>query len=93
MIRAGLGVEAICAYLGLSRAVLDYNLVRLDLPTPHDRPRRKGGRRAWADDELRLCHLPALPGDPSGIDRSPVRPDSNRRPLQDVPAWCAGARS
>jgi hypothetical protein len=55
MIRAGLGVEAICASLGLSRAVLDYNLIRLDLPTPHDRPRRKGGHRAWADDETRCA--------------------------------------
>jgi hypothetical protein len=53
MIRAGLGVETVCSYLGLSRDVLDYNLVRLDLPTPHDKPRRKGGRRAWMDDELR----------------------------------------
>jgi hypothetical protein len=55
MIGAGLGVEATCAYLGLSRAVLDYNLVRLDLSTPHNRPRRKGGRRAWTDDELRCA--------------------------------------
>jgi hypothetical protein len=55
MIRAGLGVEAICAFLGISRAVLDHNLVRLDLPMPHDRPRRKGGRRAWEDDETRFA--------------------------------------
>ncbi|WP_254073401.1 hypothetical protein [Acidisphaera sp. S103] len=55
MIRTGLGVEATCAYLGLTRAVLDYNLVRLDLLTPHNRPRRKGGRRAWTDDELRCA--------------------------------------
>ena len=55
MIRAGLGIEAICAYLGLSRAGLDHNLVRLDLPTPHDRPRRRGGRRAWSDDDLRCA--------------------------------------
>jgi hypothetical protein len=55
MIGAGLGVEAICAYLGLSRATFDYNLVRLDLPSPHERPRRRGGRRAWTDDELRCA--------------------------------------
>jgi hypothetical protein len=55
MIRAGLGVETVCSYLGLSRDILDYNLVRLDLPTPHDKPRRKGGRRAWIDDELRCA--------------------------------------
>jgi hypothetical protein len=55
MIRAGLGVEAVCSYLGLSRDILDYNLVRLDLPTPHDKPRPKGGRRVWMDDELRCA--------------------------------------
>ena len=55
MIRAGLGVEAICAYLGLSRAILDFNLVRLDLPTPHDRPRRKARRLAWTDEDLRCA--------------------------------------
>jgi hypothetical protein len=55
MIRAGLGVEAVCSYLGLSRDILDYNLVRLDLPTPHDKPRSRGGRRAWMDDELRCA--------------------------------------
>jgi hypothetical protein len=55
MIRAGLGIEAICAYLGLSRAVLDYNIIRLDLVTPHDRPRRRGGRRPWTDNELRCA--------------------------------------
>jgi hypothetical protein len=53
MIRAGLSIEAICAYLGLSRAVLDYNIIRLDLVTPHDRPRRRGGRRPWTDSERR----------------------------------------
>ncbi len=55
MIRAGLGIEAICAYLGLSPAVLDYNLIRLDLPTPHNKPRRKAGGRAWSDEDLRCA--------------------------------------
>ena len=55
MVRAGLGIKAICAYLGLSRAILDHNLLRLDLPTPHDRPRRKAGRLAWTDEELRCA--------------------------------------
>lgn len=55
MIRAGLGIEAICACFNLSRADLDYNIVRLALSSPHDRPRRKGGRRPWPDDELRLA--------------------------------------
>jgi len=55
MIRAGLSAEAVCSHLGLSRDILDYNLVRLDLPTPHDKPRRRGGRNAWMDDELRCA--------------------------------------
>jgi hypothetical protein len=85
MIRAGLGVEAICAYLGISRAVLDHNLVRLDLPTPHDRPRRKGGRRAWADDEVRfgiyrrcLAIHPELIGLPFGRSPTAVRSKMHR---------------
>lgn len=56
MIRAGIGIEAICALLGLTREILDYNVVRLDLPIPHDRPRRKrGGRYAWSDEEVRCA--------------------------------------
>ena len=45
MVAAGHGIEAICLYLDLSRAALDYHLVRLGLRTPHDRPQRKPGPR------------------------------------------------
>lgn len=57
MVGAGLGIEAICLYLGLSRAELDQCLVRLDLRTPHDRPMRKAGSRGWpAQDVRRLIY-------------------------------------
>jgi hypothetical protein len=55
LIGAGVGFETVCAYLGLSIAALDFNLARLELPTPHNKQRRKGGARAWSDDDLRLA--------------------------------------
>lgn len=52
MVAAGLGLEAICLYLSLSRAVLDDSLVRLGLPTPHDRPLRRPGYRGWSTTDI-----------------------------------------
>jgi hypothetical protein len=55
MVAAGLGLEAICSFLGLSGATLQYNLFRLGLKEPHSRPVRKGGRKAWSTlDVMRL---------------------------------------
>jgi hypothetical protein len=55
MVAAGQGIEAICLYLGLTRAALDDGLARLGLPTPHDRPLRKPGPRGWSVlDTIRL---------------------------------------
>ncbi len=55
MVAAGQGIQAIRLYLGLTRAGLDGHLVRLDLPTPHDRPPRAPGGRGWsAPDTMRL---------------------------------------
>lgn len=55
MVAAGHGLEAICLYLGLTRTVLLEHVVRLGLVTPHDRPMRKTGARAWsALDTMRL---------------------------------------
>ena len=48
MVAAGLGMEALCVYLSLSRAALDDSLVRLGLPTPNSRPIRKAGYRGWS---------------------------------------------
>jgi len=55
MVSAGLSLEAICLYLGLTRTALDHALVHLELPTPHDRPLRAPGTRGWsALDTMRL---------------------------------------
>ncbi len=55
MVAAGQGINAICLFLGLSREVLDENLVRLGLRTPHDRPMRKPGDKGWTPfDTMRL---------------------------------------
>jgi len=47
MVGAGFGIVAICLYLDLTRAALDVSLVRLGLPTPHNRPLRKLSAKAW----------------------------------------------
>jgi hypothetical protein len=55
MVGAGLGIEALCAFLNLSWPALDEQLVRLGLATPHDRPLRKAGSRGWSlRDTIRL---------------------------------------
>lgn len=56
MVAAGQGVEAICLYLGLTRAALDAAVARLGLPAPHGRPlRRPAHPHAWsAEDTFRL---------------------------------------
>jgi hypothetical protein len=55
MVAAGQGIEAICLYLGLTRAALDGGLARLGLQTPHERPLRKPGARGWSVlDTIRL---------------------------------------
>ena len=70
MVGAGLGIEALCEYLGLSRTALDYNLVRLGLRTPHDRPLRKGGSKRWSIlDVMRLIAWRAAGIHPATIAR------------------------
>ena len=53
MVRAGQGIEALCCFLGLTRALLDHHLARLGLPTPHDRPPRRPGSRGWSEADTR----------------------------------------
>lgn len=53
MVAVGLGIEAICRYLGLSDAALFDLLVRHDLSTPHHRPLRAQGKRGWSPDDTR----------------------------------------
>ena len=55
MVAAGQGIQALCLFLDLTRSALDGHLVRLGLATPHDRPLRQSGRRAWSVlDTVRL---------------------------------------
>lgn len=54
MIRAGLGIQAICLYLTLSAPELDTWVHRLDIPQPQDVPlRRPAPRRGWTASEVR----------------------------------------
>jgi len=53
MVAAGLGIEALCLYLGLARTALFERIVALGLLTPHDRQlRRPGGKRPWLAGEV-----------------------------------------
>jgi len=55
MVAAGQGIQAICLYLGLTRAALDDHLARLALRLPHDRALRNPGPRGWSNlDTQRL---------------------------------------
>lgn len=55
MVGAGLGIEAICLFLGLSRSVLDASIVRLNLRTPPNTSLRPPGPKGWSvGDVMRL---------------------------------------
>lgn len=55
MVAAGLGIDALSLYLGLTRTGLLDRLAALGLPTPHDRPmRRAGGKNPWSAEDVRL---------------------------------------
>ena len=55
MVARGHGVETLCLYLKLARAVLFDAIVSLGLPTPHDRAHRwAGGRNRWQPDDVSL---------------------------------------
>ena len=52
MLGRGLGIDALCLFLALTRDVLLDLVVQFDLPTPHDRPiRRTGHRHAWGPSD------------------------------------------
>jgi hypothetical protein len=57
MIAAGQGVQALCFFLQLTREALDAHIVRLGLATPHDRPMRKGGAKAWSGPDAFLASV------------------------------------
>ena len=54
MIAAGLCVEALSRFLGLTRTAVYEHVVRLGLRTPVDTPLRAAGARGWSDDDVRL---------------------------------------
>ena len=85
MVAAGLGVEGICLYLGVSPDALDESLVRLGLRTPHNRPLRKQGARGWpVFDTTRLIAWratgihPATIGERLGRSANAVRTKARR---------------
>lgn len=62
MIAAGQGVHALCLFLQLTREALDAHVVRLGLTTPHDRPPRKGGPKAWSASDTIVAVFLRLAG-------------------------------
>jgi hypothetical protein len=55
MSEQGHGIEALCFFLALTRDELSELIVQFDLPTPHDRPRRRSsGTRAWPQSHFEV---------------------------------------
>ena len=54
MVARGHGIEALCAYLGLTQPALLDLVVELELPTPRDKALRKPGRLGWALSDTSL---------------------------------------
>ena len=52
MVTRGHGIEALCFFLALTRDRLFDLIVQFNLPTPHDRPLRRGGARAWTQSDF-----------------------------------------
>jgi hypothetical protein len=48
MVGAGLGAEALCRFLGLTRSGLDEHIVRLNLNTPADKALRRPSANGWS---------------------------------------------
>jgi hypothetical protein len=77
MVAAGQGVQALCLLLGLTQGALDEHIVRLSLPTPHDRPLRKPGPRGWCiRDKVRLIFWRLLGVHPEIIGQRLEKPRS-----------------
>jgi hypothetical protein len=77
MIAAGQGVHTLCLFLQLTRDALDAHIVRLGLATPHDRPMRKGGPKAWSVPDTILAIFLRLAGvHPETIGRALSQPRS-----------------
>jgi hypothetical protein len=51
LVCAGLCVDALCQFLGLTRAILDEHIVRLGLRTPNDKPFRRPSVSGWSIED------------------------------------------
>jgi len=61
MVAAGLGIEALCFYLSISRTDLLDRVAVLGLPNPPERPLRRSSRTGWTPEDVRqLAELWAL---------------------------------
>ena len=61
MVAAGLGIEALCFYLSISRTDLRDRVAVLGLPNPPERPLRRSSRTGWTPEDVRqLAELWAL---------------------------------
>lgn len=49
---AGLSLDALCAYLGITRHAVFEHIVRLGLPTPADTPLRKPSAKGWTVEDI-----------------------------------------
>ncbi len=92
MVAAGQGTEALCLFLGLTRALLNDHVVRLGLATPHDRPLRKPGALGWSVvDTIRLIAWrvagvhPEIIGQRLGRSAGAVRSKARRLGLRAPP--------
>ena len=93
MVAAGQGIQAILDYLGLSRMALEAQIVRLGLPMPHDRPRRRarwaqslGGRGRSPPDCL------AAGRNPPRDNRRSIGPKRRLHTIEITAPGCADAR-
>lgn len=84
MVAAGLCVDALCAFLGLSRALLDGHIVRLGLQTPNDKPFRIRVRGWSVMDTQRLIAWRAVGVHPEVIGENL----SSKRSANAVRAKC-----
>ncbi len=84
MVAAGLCIDALCAFLGLSRALLDGHIVRLGLQTPNDKPYRIRVRGWSIMDTQRLIAWRAVGVHPEVIGENL----SSKRSANAVRAKC-----
>lgn len=76
MVAAGICLDGLCAFLGLTRDGLFAHIVRLGLPTPSDKPMRRPSARSWSvEDTQKLIALRA-----SGVHPDVIADALSRKP-------------